>query len=385
MALAQCQLLGGHGLVALDQQRPEPAWQWLSAVPPVPSTTAASLGRRFGTAQLAGVESSMARLLAVALRVMPPTKRAALAKSDPTIDMDSTDVEVYGPRKQGVAFNYKGQRAGRPHLATWAQAGVTVAADLLAGNDDVRPRAADMLRRALAAIPAELTGRRRVRADAGCDYAIAAKRNTAMWRAYAAADEHQWLPARDMPGAQVVAIDHAPQGQPDDAHTVVRRVPVNAEDISVDPRTRRRRTIPAEQLTLPWTAHCGAPSSRVDDLHATATLDVRTPAVPQAEVAVIRRACMTCQCLQDGAQLPGLRGGIIIDVDIVLALPLAGRIGQEAQPRIHREAGRSKADQLLPRSLAGHDPARCRQVGTRCEHHTTMAPPHTTQQPTRGR
>ncbi len=251
MALAQCQLLGGHGLVALDQQRPEPAWQWLSAVPPVPSTTAASLGRRFGTAQLAGVESSMARLLAVALRVMPPTKRAALAKSDPTIDMDSTDVEVYGPRKQGVAFNYKGQRAGRPHLATWAQAGVTVAADLLAGNDDVRPRATDMLRRALAAIPAELTGRRRVRADAGCDYAIAAKRNTAMWRAYAAADEHQWLPARDMPGAQVAAIDHAPQGQPDDAHTVVRRVPVNAEDISVDPRTRRRRTIPAEQLTLP--------------------------------------------------------------------------------------------------------------------------------------
>ena len=61
--------------------------------------------------------------------------------------MDSTDVEVYGRAKQGVAYNYCGQRAGRPHLATWAQAGVTLAADLLAGNDDVRPRAADLLRR----------------------------------------------------------------------------------------------------------------------------------------------------------------------------------------------------------------------------------------------
>ncbi|MGV1009987.1 MAG: hypothetical protein ACOYBY_15480 [Dermatophilaceae bacterium] len=31
--------------------------------------------------------------------------------------MDSTDVEVYGSGKQGVAYDYAGQRAGRPHLA----------------------------------------------------------------------------------------------------------------------------------------------------------------------------------------------------------------------------------------------------------------------------
>jgi len=188
VALAQCQLLGGHGLVALDHQRPDAAWQLLSAGPGVPSTTAASLAKRFGPQQLAGVESATARLLASALPMMPPAKRAAFRMADPTIDMDSTDVEVYGPGKQGVAFNYNGQRAGRPHLATWAEAGIAVAAELLAGNDDVRPRAADMLGRALAAIPAEVTGRPRVRADAGyftadlahaadqagCDYAIAA-------------------------------------------------------------------------------------------------------------------------------------------------------------------------------------------------------------------
>jgi hypothetical protein len=264
VALAQCQLLGGHGLVALDHQRPDAAWQRLSAVPPVPSTTAASLAKRFGPEQLAGLESATARLLAIALPLMPAARRAVLIAADPTIDMDSTDVEVYGPRKGGVAFNYRGQRAGRPHLATWAEAGITVAAELLAGNDDVRPRAACMLRRAIAAIPAEVTGRPRVRADAGyftadlahaadelgCDWAIAAKRNTAMWRAYAAIPDEEWLPAKDMPGAEVAACDHAPAGWPADAYTIVRRVRVRVEDLSADPRARRRRTIPAEQLTL---------------------------------------------------------------------------------------------------------------------------------------
>jgi hypothetical protein len=264
VALAQCQLLGGHGLVALDHQRPDVAWQWLSAVPGVPSTTAASLARRFGPEQLSGIESANAELVVRALRVMPAKRRAALTMTGPTIDMDSTDVEVYGAGKHAVAFNYKGQRAGRPLLATWAEAGVTVAAELLAGNDDPRPRAADMLRRALAAIPAEVTERPRLRADsgfftadlahaadeAGCDYAIAAKRSTAMWRAYAAIGEHDWIDATDMPGAQVAACDYAPEGWPDDAYTIVRRVRVNACDLSADPRARRRRTIPADQLTL---------------------------------------------------------------------------------------------------------------------------------------
>ena len=149
-------------------------------------------------------------------------------------------------------------------MATWAQAGITVAADLLAGNDDVRPRAAGLLRRAVAAIPAEVTGRPRVRADAGyftadlahaadvlgADWAIAAKRNTAMWRAYAGIGEQEWIDATDMDGAQVAACDHAPAGWPADAYTIVRRVRVRVEDVSADPRARRRRTIPAEQLTL---------------------------------------------------------------------------------------------------------------------------------------
>lgn len=266
-ALAQCQLLGGHGLVALDRQRADEAAAQLSAPPGVPSTTAAGIARRFGPEQLAGIEAGLATILARAIERMNEQRRAQLFGVDPTIDMDSTDVEVYGRRKKGVNYNYAGQRAGRPHLATWAQAGVVLAGELLSGTDDVRPRAADMLRRALAALPAGALaeGRRvRLRADAGyftanlalaaeaagCDYAIAAKRNSAAWRAYASIPDEAWAEAKDMPGAQIAAVDYRPEGWPPDAYTIVRRVRVETADISHDGRSRRRRTIPADQLTL---------------------------------------------------------------------------------------------------------------------------------------
>jgi len=153
---------------------------------------------------------------------------------------------------------------GRVHLASWAQAELPLAADLLAGNDDVRPDTPDLLRRALAVLPAQVYGRPRVRADAayfdqslahaavaqGCDCAIAAKRNTACWRAFAAIGEDTWSDARDMPGGQVAACDYTPVRWPQGSYCIVRRVKVSASRISADPRSRRRRTIPAGQLAL---------------------------------------------------------------------------------------------------------------------------------------
>ena len=56
------------------------------------------------------------------------------------------------------------------------------------------------------------------------------------------------MAAIDMPGAQVAACDYAPAGWPEGTYTLVRRVAVAADDISGDPRARRRRTIPADQL-----------------------------------------------------------------------------------------------------------------------------------------
>ena len=281
VGLAQCQLLDGKYWVALDRQRADRAAQLLSVVPPIPATTAASLARRFGPEQLAGVETGNAAVVARGYALLPPVRQAVLRFGPVTIDMDSTDVEVYGSAKQGVAYNYCGQRAGRPHLATWAEAGLSLAADLLAGNEDVRPRAADLLGRALAALPAQVRPdpirpdpicpdpiwperRPVVRADtgyfsadlawaavdSGCDFAIAAKRNTAMWRVYAGIEADQWVDATGMHGAQVAACDYAPAGWPPDSYTIVRRVRIPAAKISSDPRSRRRRTLDKDQLAL---------------------------------------------------------------------------------------------------------------------------------------
>jgi hypothetical protein len=67
-----------------------------------------------------------------------------------------------------VAYNYQGQRCGRPHVATWAETAMVLAADLMAGNEDPRGHAAELLGRALAALPAAVrAGRVRLRADVG--------------------------------------------------------------------------------------------------------------------------------------------------------------------------------------------------------------------------
>ncbi|SBW24804.1 hypothetical protein FDG2_4302 [Candidatus Protofrankia californiensis] len=84
----------------------------------------------------------------------------------------------------------------------------------------------------------------------GSDFAIAPRCNTALWRAYAAVPEHAWTAARDMHGAQVMAVDHVPAGWPPGTCIIIRRVRVDAADICADPRSRRRRTISKDQLTL---------------------------------------------------------------------------------------------------------------------------------------
>jgi hypothetical protein len=82
-------------------------------------------------------------------------------------------------------------------VASWAQTATVLAADLMAGDEEPRPHAPELLRRALAALPAAArTGRFQLRADAeyfagalaraahlaNVEFAIRAKRITPLWR-----------------------------------------------------------------------------------------------------------------------------------------------------------------------------------------------------------
>lgn len=268
LGLACAQLAGEDYLVGLDRRRADAAGGLLSPVATAPSTTAATLAKRFDDSKWHQVEAALGAIAGRVIGHLDGQRREQLLAT-PTLDIDATDVEVYGSRKEGIAYNYKGQRAARPHLATWAEAGIVMAADLLAGDEDPRAGVVELLGRALAGLavaaqPHGGHGRVRVRGDigyftkdladavvaAGADYAIGANRNPAAWRAAATVPDEEWVDADGMPGAQVAVADYAPGGWPAGTRCLIRRVRHHAATIPADPRARRRKTIPADQLTL---------------------------------------------------------------------------------------------------------------------------------------
>jgi hypothetical protein len=131
-------LAGEDFLTGLDRQRDDTAGQLLAPVPGLASTTAAELARRITPAQCLKVETGLA---AVTERMLAPERVAGLAGGPVTTGLDATDVEGCGRKKRGVAYNHQGQRAGRPHVAIWAQTETVLAADLGWGTDDVRAAA----------------------------------------------------------------------------------------------------------------------------------------------------------------------------------------------------------------------------------------------------
>src|SRR6266581_3867033 len=86
------------------------AGELLTPVPGLSSTTAAGLARRVTPAQWKAVETGLAAVTARMLALLPPDRAAALTGGPVTIDLDATDVEVYGRKKRGVAYNHQGQR-----------------------------------------------------------------------------------------------------------------------------------------------------------------------------------------------------------------------------------------------------------------------------------
>jgi hypothetical protein len=97
----------------------------------VASTTVGGLARRFTPDRVAGIEAGDATSSPGGWTLLPEPRRTAVLADQVCIDLDAADVVVYGRHKQGVDYNYQGQRCGRPHLATWAGTGLTLAADQL--------------------------------------------------------------------------------------------------------------------------------------------------------------------------------------------------------------------------------------------------------------
>lgn len=264
VGLAECMLAGGDFFADLDSLRADVAGAELRTVADPPaSTTAVGLARRFGPDQLVGLRAAQAELVGRHVAALPRERRRDLLAVRPTIDVDPTDVEVYGAHKERVGWSYAGVRAGRPVPLVWAEAGLVLTGTLLAGDQDVRPHAPALVAEAIAALP-EGVGRARLRADsglfsgevahaavdAGADFAIAAARNPAVRAAIGSIPKTAWRKAKGMPGAQVAAIDYAPRGWPPGTRMIVRRMRVKTADISPDQRARRRRTFDPAQLAL---------------------------------------------------------------------------------------------------------------------------------------
>lgn len=272
-SLAAAQLAGADHLTGMDARRRDAvaeelvetvlgAGRWPA------STTVTGLARRIDDVALSALTAATAAVTATAIGLAPVQVRQRLRRGPVTIDLDCTDIEVYGRKKQQITYNYLGQRSGRVHAALWAEAGVLT--DIQLTHSRVTPHTS-----APQAVQASLTWlaqagvdiavqRPRVRADigycsatlaaaivaAGADFAFGQQRQPKIWALLERIPHSAWTAATAMPGAQVAAIDYPYRGWPDGTRVIVRRVRHDAATISPDHRARRRRTVPADQLAL---------------------------------------------------------------------------------------------------------------------------------------
>ena len=262
VSLAESQLVGGEFFSDLEQVRADQAGSGLRTVGATPSApTALQRAKDFRRVHCQRVERACARVgdhLDRALGRDP---------SEPvTIDLDATQVEVYGAHKQGARRNRHGQMSYAPHVAFWAQTGRALTGELVGGNREQLSgtECARIATRALWLLPAghgpatfrvdsayyqlELLERLRQQSSR---FTVSVPRSQAIWKALAEIPEDAWQEAIEMPGAQLAETTYRPEGwKHEPLRLIVRRVPFTAEEIAKRKGSRRLKTIHPEQLQL---------------------------------------------------------------------------------------------------------------------------------------
>jgi len=262
ISVAETIAAGGSNLAHLDLLRGDGAGAELRAVGPTPPpTTAGQLLRRFTIWQCRAV----VRELAVAGNQLDRTLGLPLA-APVTLDMDSTLSDVYGRRdKDGLAaFNYEGRKGIRTQLVSWSERRRILAADLRRGSASEKPPAPALLRRALQTLP-EGHGPVSARGDTGffshqillacrrhdVSFAISVPRRPDIMNLRYRLKAADWRPALAMRNAEVAELPYTPAGwEHEPLRMIIRRVRIPAHELSQNPRSRRRHTVPKDQLEL---------------------------------------------------------------------------------------------------------------------------------------
>jgi Transposase DDE domain group 1 len=88
--------------------------------------------------------------------------------------------------------------------------------------------------------------------DEHISFAIGAHRIAPLWRLLAGIAEGDWHDTIDMEGAQVTVASYCPDWWPATTRLLIRRVRLDPQQVSADPRSRRRRTLHPDQRALPF-------------------------------------------------------------------------------------------------------------------------------------
>jgi hypothetical protein len=263
VSLAECQLVGGSCFDHVEDVRADRAGAGLRAVAEMPSAPAAlQNAKRFRRCHVQRIERAMARAGQRLDRALgrDPTEPV-------TIDLDATQVTVYGQRKQGAARSRHGHMSYAPHVAFWAQRGRALTSELVGGNREklcggecatIATRAIRLLPDGHAAVTMRIDSAyyavellQRLRREQA-RFTVSVPRNQAIWKTLGQIPERAWSNALEMPGAQVAETTYTPAGwRHEPLRLIVRRVPFSAQKIADGSLTaRRRKTIHPDQLAL---------------------------------------------------------------------------------------------------------------------------------------